>query len=88
MTAVLAQARMEVVLTLRRGESLVVNLAIPLLVLVFFSRLDAIVEGDVATIDFLTPGVLAARGAAARARAREYFDPMRWYEAISGEPAE
>jgi hypothetical protein len=33
----------------------------------------------------VTPEVLAAKGRAARERARDQFDPWRWYEQISGE---
>lgn len=55
--AVAAQARMELVLTLRRGESLVVMLAIPLLILVFFSRVGGLADSGSA-IDFLAPGVI------------------------------
>ena len=37
-----AQARIELLLTLRRGESLIVTLVIPLGILVFFSKVDAV----------------------------------------------
>ena len=58
--AVVAQARTELVLMLRRGENLVVTLAIPLGVLVFFSKVDTNVPAGYATaVDFLVPGVLA-----------------------------
>lgn len=53
-----AQASIELRLTMRRGESLVVTLVIPLLLLGFFSQVD-VVGNDVAAIDFLTPGVIA-----------------------------
>src|SRR3981081_3009441 len=56
--AVLAQTRIELVLTLRRSESLLVTLAIPLGILVFFSKVDAVTDlSD--SVDFLVPGVLA-----------------------------
>jgi ABC-2 type transport system permease protein len=56
--AVLAQARIELVLTVRRGESLLVTLAIPLGILIFFSKVDAVT--DLARpVDFLVPGILA-----------------------------
>lgn len=48
-----AQTRMELILQVRRAESLVVTFAIPLLLLVFLTTTDL---GD---IDFLAPGVLA-----------------------------
>ena len=50
-----AQARAEVLMTLRRGESLLVALGIPVLLLVFFSYIDVL---DV-DVDFLVPGILA-----------------------------
>ncbi len=59
-TATAAQARTEIVLSLRRGESLVVTLAIPLGVLLFFGKIDTTVpDGYKNSIDFLVPGVLA-----------------------------
>jgi ABC-2 type transport system permease protein len=58
--AVLAQMRAELLLTLRRGESLLVTLAIPLGVLIFFSKLDATIPKDYDDpVDFLVPGVIA-----------------------------
>ncbi len=58
MTAVGAQTRMELILTLRRGESLIVTMGIPLLFLILFSRLD-IAGDEISSIDFLVPGILA-----------------------------
>ncbi len=55
--ALLAQTRIELLLTIRRAESLIVTFAIPVGVLVFFSEVDA-ASSDV-DIDFLVPGVLA-----------------------------
>lgn len=62
--AVLAQTRAELILTLRRGESLLVTFAIPLGVLVFFSKADGVASdlrarGYPEAVDFLVPGVLA-----------------------------
>lgn len=57
--AVAAQTRVELLLTLRRGESLLVTLAIPLGVLVFFSEVDAVNTDLADPVDFLVPGVLA-----------------------------
>jgi ABC-2 type transport system permease protein len=55
---VIAQTRIELMMTLRRGESLLVTLVIPLGILVFFTKVDAVnVAGE--PIDFLVPGVLA-----------------------------
>jgi ABC-2 type transport system permease protein len=50
-----AQARAEALMTLRRGESLLLALGIPVLLLAFFSSVDVL---DV-DIDFLVPGILA-----------------------------
>ena len=58
--AVIAQARTELMLTLRRGESIIVTLMIPLGVLVAFSQIDSTVpDGYDTPIDFLLPGVVA-----------------------------
>jgi ABC-2 type transport system permease protein len=59
MQAVLAQAGMEVRLTLRRGENLLVTLLIPAGVLLAFSAVSSAPEGYDSTVDFLFPGVLA-----------------------------
>jgi ABC-2 type transport system permease protein len=57
--AVAAQTRVELMMTLRRGESLLVTMGIPLGILVFFSKVDAVKVTTGAPIDFLVPGVLA-----------------------------
>lgn len=58
--AVLAQTRMEVILLLRSGESLLATLGIPLGILVFFSLIDDVLPtGGQDAVDFLVPGVLA-----------------------------
>ncbi len=57
--AVLAQVRAEMMLTLRRGESLLVTFVVPLGILLFFSKVDAIDTDLDRPIDFLVPGVLA-----------------------------
>lgn len=60
MTALIAQARAETAMTLRRGESLLLTLGIPVLLLVFFEGVDVLpVPAGVERIDFLAPGVLA-----------------------------
>ncbi len=56
--AVLAQSRLELLLTLRRGESLVVSLAIPVGILVFFAKVE-VVNSLRDPVQFLVPGVLA-----------------------------
>jgi ABC-2 type transport system permease protein len=57
--AVAAQTRVEALLTLRRGESLLVTLGIPVGVLVFFGSVDLVSTGYADPLDFLVPGVLA-----------------------------
>jgi len=56
--AVLAQTRVELALTLRRGESLLVAFLVPVGILVFFTKVDA-VSTVRRPVDFLVPGVLA-----------------------------
>jgi ABC-2 type transport system permease protein len=56
--ALAAQLRVELTLTFRNGESLLLTLAIPVAVLVFFTVVDVLpIEGD--PVDFLAPGTLA-----------------------------
>ncbi len=57
--AIRAQTRIEMLLTLRRAESLLVTLVIPLGILVFFSTVDAVNTTYKEPVDFLVPGVLA-----------------------------
>ena len=57
--AIRAQTSVEMKLTLRRGESLLVTLVIPLGILVFFSSVDAVNTTYKEPVDFLVPGVLA-----------------------------
>jgi ABC-2 type transport system permease protein len=56
--ALAAQLRVELTLTFRNGESLLLTLGIPVAVLVFFSLVDVLpIDGD--AVDFLAPGTLA-----------------------------
>jgi ABC-2 type transport system permease protein len=57
--AITAQTRVEMLLTVRRGESLLVTLVIPLGILVFFTKVDAVNTTLRHPVDFLVPGVLA-----------------------------
>ena len=59
MSPVAAQTAAEVRMTLRRGESLLLTLGIPVLLLVFFSLVDVLPTGTNDPVDFLAPGVLA-----------------------------
>ncbi|MDP9389465.1 MAG: ABC transporter permease [Actinomycetota bacterium] len=54
-----AHARAEVAMTLRRGESVLLALGIPVVLLVFFSLVDVVPTGTDEPVDFLAPGVLA-----------------------------
>jgi ABC-2 type transport system permease protein len=57
--AILAQSRVELALTLRRGENLVVSLAIPVGILVFFAKVEVVQTSLRDPVQFLVPGVLA-----------------------------
>jgi len=58
MKALLAELRLELALTLRNGESLLLMMGIPIGILVFFSLVDVLpIDND--AVDFLAPGVLA-----------------------------
>ena len=61
MRALLTQTRTELILSLRNGEQLLVSIAIPLLLLVFFSSVEVLPlpEGVDDGVQFLTPGILA-----------------------------
>jgi ABC-2 type transport system permease protein len=54
-----AQIQIETKLTLRRGETLLVTLGIPVGILVFFGNVDLVDTGYRDPLDFLVPGVLA-----------------------------
>jgi len=56
---VLALAKVELLLTMRRGEGLIVTMAIPLGILVFFGKIEAIATTYDDPLTFLVPGVLA-----------------------------
>lgn len=54
-----AQFQAETRMSMRRGESLLVTLGIPLLLLVFFGTLDLLPTGGREPLDFLVPSILA-----------------------------
>jgi ABC-2 type transport system permease protein len=58
-SALAAQAKVETTLSLRRGESLLLTLGIPVGLLVFFSVVDVLPIEAEDPVDFLAPGVLA-----------------------------
>jgi ABC-2 type transport system permease protein len=56
---ILAQTRVELLLTLRRGESVLITLIVPVLLLIFFASLNIIPATSGKAVDFLLPGMLA-----------------------------
>ena len=56
--AIAAQTRMEILLTLRRGENVLITLIVPVVLLIFFASLG-IVPASGQAILFLLPGMLA-----------------------------
>jgi ABC-2 type transport system permease protein len=59
LAATTAQTRMELRLTARRGENVLVTIVIPVVVLLFFASVSVLPTGDGAAVDFLLPGALA-----------------------------
>lgn len=59
MTPLLAQTRAEILMTVRRGESLLLALGIPVGLLAFFSVVDVLPTPTDDPVDFLAPGILA-----------------------------
>jgi len=54
-----AQTRAEVAMTIRRGETLLVTIGIPVLLLVFFSLTHVTASPTTRRVDFIAPGILA-----------------------------
>jgi ABC-2 type transport system permease protein len=59
MSALLAQARAEILMTLRRGETLLLTVGIPVAFLAFFSSVHVISTPSSSGVDFFVPGILA-----------------------------
>lgn len=59
MSILASQTAAEIRMTLRRGESLLLTLGIPVMLLVFFSLVDVLPTTTDDPVDFLAPGVLA-----------------------------
>jgi ABC-2 type transport system permease protein len=57
--ATLAQTGMELRLTARRGENVLVTIVIPVVVLLFFASVSVLPSGGGRPVDFLLPGTLA-----------------------------
>jgi ABC-2 type transport system permease protein len=54
-----AQAKAETWMTLRRGETLLVTIGIPVVFVVFFSQVHVLPTGEVPAVTFVVPGILA-----------------------------
>jgi ABC-2 type transport system permease protein len=59
MRPLLAQVRVETEMTLRRGETLLVTIGIPVVFVVFFSEVHVLPTGRESAVSFVVPGVLA-----------------------------
>jgi ABC-2 type transport system permease protein len=57
--AYLAQARSETFITLRRGETLLLTVGIPVVFLLFFSTVHVVSTGASQAVTFILPGILA-----------------------------
>src|SRR5436309_5545067 len=56
---ILIQTQFELLLTLRRGENILVTLIVPVVLLIFFSSLNIVPAVNGSAINFLLPGILA-----------------------------
>ncbi len=56
---VASQTRVELLLTLRRGESVLITIIVPVVLLVFFASLNIVQAATGKAVDFLLPGMLA-----------------------------
>src|SRR5215469_10901693 len=56
---ILAQTQVELLLTLRRGESVLITLIVPALLLIFFASLNIVPTSTGHPVNFLLPGILA-----------------------------
>jgi ABC-2 type transport system permease protein len=56
---IVAQTQVELLLTLRRGESVLITLIVPVLLLIFFTSLNIVPATSGRAVDFLLPGMLA-----------------------------
>jgi ABC-2 type transport system permease protein len=58
-SALVAQTRAEVYMTLRRGETLLLTVGIPVVFLLFFSTVHVVTTPAHKAVDFFVPGILA-----------------------------
>ena len=56
---ILTQVQYELLLTLRRGENILVTLIVPVMLLIFFTSLNIVPSAHGSAINFLLPGILA-----------------------------
>jgi ABC-2 type transport system permease protein len=56
---VLEQVKCELLLTLRRGENVLITLIVPVVLLIFFTSLNLAPKTGGSTINFLLPGIIA-----------------------------
>jgi ABC-2 type transport system permease protein len=56
---ILNQTKFELLLTMRRGENILVTLIVPVLLLIFFASLNIVPPVNGSAINFLLPGILA-----------------------------
>ena len=56
---ILVQTRFELLLTLRRGENVLITLIVPVLLLIFFTSLNIVPAVGGRAVNFLLPGILA-----------------------------
>src|SRR5947209_5164443 len=56
---ILIQTQFELLLTLRRGENILVTLIVPVVLLIFFTSLNIVPAVNGHAVDFLLPGILA-----------------------------
>src|SRR6202158_2932982 len=56
---ILTQTQFELLLTLRRGENILITLIVPVMLLIFFASLNIVPTTNGRAITFLLPGILA-----------------------------
>jgi len=56
---ILTQAQFELLLTLRRGENILITLIVPVMLLIFFASLNIVPAVSGRAVNFLLPGILA-----------------------------
>ena len=56
---IITQVQFELLLTLRRGENVLITLIVPVLLLIFFTSLNIVPAVNGSAINFLLPGILA-----------------------------